>query len=91
MTTSRFLRSPVRTVTITGTTSVGGGVTTTIGIYPDGTIRFTDRAGQTVVAQGFPTYTTTTNNIPQPGAKLGWKDDEDKVLFRLVDALIARA
>lgn len=90
MPTSRFLRAAQRTRAVAGGTSVGGATATTVNIFPDGSIGFNDRFGNAVRVQGNPTWTTTIANQPQPGSKLGWTDDPDKALFRLVDALIAR-
>ncbi|MCA2979322.1 MAG: hypothetical protein INH37_13620 [Myxococcaceae bacterium] len=78
---SRFSRAAVRTRTITGTTSVGGTTGTVVSILPNNVIRFVDRFGQTV-------------DVPirgTPGASFIPTDRAADPMFRLVDALIARA
>lgn len=77
----RFQRTPTRTRTVTGATSVGGTTSTVVSILPNGVIRFVDRFGQQVEApiRG----SVTSGMIPT--------DRNADPFFRLVDALIARA
>jgi hypothetical protein len=91
MTTSRFARSAVRTRTITGTTSVGGSTSTVVSIYPDSTIRFTDRNSKVQVIHVPHAYTTDFQNRIQPSSGQVGKDDPYAALMSLVDVLIARA
>ena len=90
MPTSRFLRSAVRTRTVTGTTSVGGTTATVVSIMPDGTIRFVDRNGVQHDVQGPAFYATGHKNVIQPSSQ-NRSGDPRSALFALVDALIARA
>lgn len=88
--TSRYLRSAVRTRTVTGTTSVGGTTSTVISIMPDGTIRFVDRNGRTQDIQAPANYTTAFQNRIQPNTRFA-QNDPYHALYAFVDALIARA
>ena len=91
MATSRFLRDPVRTRTVAGTTSVGGTSGTIVSIMPDGSIRFVDRNGHTQTIQGAePNYTTDFKNRIQPSTAAS-RGNPQNALYALVDALIARA
>lgn len=76
MPTSRFLRAASRTVTVTGSTAVGGVTNTAITTRPDGTVRFVDAAGVTRVV-----------NVPY---KFDGQDAAS-ALHALVDALVRRA
>lgn len=76
MPTSRFLRTATRTVTVTGSTAVGGVTNTAITIHDDYTIRFTDAAGVKRV-------------VPVPVKFNG--QDAASALHALVDALVRRA
>lgn len=89
---SRFLRSPVRTVTITGTVSVGGTTNTVLSIYPDGTLRFVDGNGVTQVVPLPHHYVTGHKNTVQPNSDQVGKDGSaaDK-FYALFDALDRRA
>lgn len=78
---SRFSRAATRTRTVTGTTSVGGSTSTVVSILPNGVIRFVDRFGQSV-------------DVPIKGSVTSGFIPTDRSadpIFRLVDALIARA
>lgn len=90
MTTSRFLRSAVRTRTVTGGTSVGGSSSTVVSIMPDGTVRFNDRNGVTQVIQMPAEYTTAFKNRMQPSTGKIGAGDVESALYSLIDALIAR-
>lgn len=90
MPTSRFLRSAVRTRTVTGTTTVGGVSSTVVSIMPDGSIKFVDRNGTTQVVMAPANYTTGFKDRKQPASKVGIGSPTD-ALYALVDALIARA
>lgn len=79
---SRFSRAATRTRTISGTTVVGGSASTVVSIQPNGVIRFTDRFGQNVEAP-IRGSGASSNFIPT--------DRDADPLWRLVDALIARA
>lgn len=77
----RGTRTATRTRTVTGATSVGGTTSTVVSILPNGAIRFVDRFGQTV-------------DIPIKGSVTSGMIPTDRnadPIFRLVDALIARA
>ncbi len=90
MPTSRFLRSALLTKTITGATSVGGSVATTIALYSDNTIRFNDRNGATQVVPVPAQYVTEFKNRIQPSSGKVGQDAPDVALLSLLDALIAR-
>lgn len=87
--TPRFQRAAVRTRTVTGTTSVGGTTSTVVGIFPDSTIRFVDRAGRTQVIQCSDVAALGTF-VGQPSSKAA-ADTPANALFALVDVLIGRA
>lgn len=91
MPTSRFLRSPTRTRTVTGTTSVGGSSSTVVSIYPDHTIRFTDRNGVLNVIPVPANYVTGHKDRIQPSSGTARHTSPADALYALVDALIARA
>lgn len=90
MPTSRFLRDPVATVTITGASAVGGVTNTAISLYPDSTIRFVDANGVTQVIPVPHHYTTGFKNVIQPSSGTA-KDGPAGALFALFDALYKRA
>lgn len=90
MTTSRFLRSPTRTRTVAGTTSVGGTTDTVVSIMPDNTVRFVDRNGNTQVIQVPGNYTTDFQDRVQPSTGTATGNNAN-ALYALIDALIARA
>ena len=86
--TPRFQRTAVRTRTVTGTTSVGGTTSTVVGIFPDSTIRFVDRAGRTQVIQCSPI--SLRGDMTGDVSTRAVADDPYSSLFALVDVLIAR-
>lgn len=86
--TPRFQRAAVRTRTVTGTTSVGGTTSTVVGIFPDSTIRFVDRAGRTQVIQCGPI--SLRGDMTGDVSTRAMADDQYASLFALVDVLIAR-
>ena len=85
----RFGRAAVRSRTITGGTSVGGASSTTVGIYPDGSIRFVDRSGKTQVISGAAPPANVGTMLGQPSSR-AFQDDPQTALWQLVDVLIAR-
>jgi hypothetical protein len=88
---SRFLRSAVRTVTISGTVSVGGTTDTVLSIYPDGTLRFVDGNGVTQVVHLPARYTTADQNGIQPNSEIVKDGSAADQLYALFDALDRRA
>lgn len=90
MPTSRFLRTATASVTITGTTEVGGVTNTVISLYPDHTIRFVDRNGVTQVVPVPAHYTTGFKNKIQPSSGTA-KDGPAGALYALFDAVYQRA
>lgn len=89
MATSRFLRTALRSRTITGTTTVGGSSSTTVSVHQDGTVSFNDRNGNTHRIHVPANYTTADQDKLQPTTK-AVRGDKANALYALIDALIAR-
>jgi hypothetical protein len=87
---SRFGRSAVATVTLTGASAVGGVTNTAISLHLDSTIRFVDANGVTQVVPVPAHYTTGFKNTIQPSSGTA-KDGPAGALFALFDALYRRA
>lgn len=90
MADARFNRSPIATVTISGSTEVGGVTNTAISLHLDSTIRFTDANGVVQIIPVPHHYTTAFKNVIQPSSGTA-KDGPAGALFALFDALYKRA
>ena len=90
MVDARFARTPVATVTITGTNSIGGTTDTVISLHADSTIRFVDANGVTQIVNVPHHYTTGFKNRIQPSSGTA-KDGPQGALFALFEVLDRRA
>jgi hypothetical protein len=88
MPTSRYLRTPLRTVTITGTTEVGGDDQTVIELHADHTIRFIDA---NEVEQVIPVAVQYHDGDFELAPGLTPRNDAAAALYALMDVLDRRA